>query len=990
MKARKYILALAGLAAGACLCSQARPADRDSYREGKRLMAAGMFDEARVCFERADASGEDQSCCGYATLCALKSGAADREDAYGAYISKNPSSALGSKVRFEHARQLFDAGRFEEAEREFALVRPSALDASSKAELAFKSGWCRYAGKDYGGAKSIFSDVQKMPFSDYTAPSRYLLGYIAYTEKNFDEAVKWFTLSAKDGRFTQLSRFYLTDCRFMKHDYDYVIEEGTKLFGEMQAGRKAHLARIISESYLVRGDAVKAREYYLQGPSVEHSRSDSFFSGSVFYAVKDYEAAIGSFLKMQDRSDSLGQVANYQLGWSYIQTKNKVAALDAFKAASEADYNWQIREDAAFNYAKLAFDLNHDSSAFARYLKEYSTLSKGDRIYGYMALAALYDRDYAAAVEAYDNVETLDRTQKMNYAKANYLRASQLTAGGSWRDAVPYLKAAAFYLPKQNQFNQLARYWLGESWYHSGNYEEALQVYTDLYNVSALDRRPEGKALSYNMAYCQFGMENYGEAARWFDYYIATGDPTFRQDALVKRADCDFARKRYKAAAASYKKAVDEDPSAENIYPRYRQALSLGLTGDRQGKVSVLAPVSKAPKDAPMYCEAMYELGRAYMDVENYDKALGAFSTLRRNAADSSYAARSLIGLGMTNRNMTRYDKALANYKRVVAMMPGSEYAEDALLAIESIYQARREPEKYLEYVEANSLASGKSEADRELMYFNTGQQIFLAENYPQAIISLQKFLDKYPKSSRRFEAWFYMAESYRLSGDKEKACDWYSKVLDADADGPFKEQATLGLATQSYALERWGKAYTAYSTLREIAILEGNKELAEIGMMRSAFRARDYFGAIEATEFVEKQVPADKDLARECRYVKAKSLLSSSRRAEAMSLLPALAAEPSTPEGAEARLLLIQDSFDQGRFAEVEEMVYDFASVAGSQSYWLARAFLVLGDSFFERGNEAQARATWESVRDGYVSESGSDDVPELAKLKLEKLNHE
>ena len=105
---------------------------------------------------------------------------------------------------------------------------------------------------------------------------------------------------------------------------------------------------------------------------------------------------------------------------------------------------------------------------------------------------------------------------------------------------------------------------------------------------------------------------------------------------------------------------------------------------------------------------------------------------------------------------------------------------------------------------------------------------------------------------------------------------------------------------------------------------------------------------------------------------------------------MPALAAEPSTPEGAEARLLLIQDSFDQGRFAEVEEMVYDFASVAGSQSYWLARAFLVLGDSFFERGNEAQARATWESVRDGYVSESGSDDVPELAKLKLEKLNHE
>ena len=990
MKTRKYVSFFLALALGMAPAAHARIQDRESYREGRRLMSAGMYDAARSFFERASAEGSDEACSGYAALCALRSGAADREEAYREYISRNPSSALGSKVRFEHARQLFDEGRFEEADREFGLVRPSALDASSKAELAFKTGWCRYAAKDYAKAKDIFNDVQKMPFSDYTAPSRYLLGYIAYTEKNFDEAIKWFTLSAKDGRFSQLSSFYLTDCRFMKRDYDYVIGEGTRLFDQMQAGRKAHLARIISESYLVKGDAAKAREYYLLGPSGGESRSESFFSGSVFYAVKDYESAIKNFLKMQDRSDSLGQVANYQLGWSYIQTKNKVAALEAFKAASEADFNWQIREDAAFNHAKLAFDLNHDSSAFARYLKEYSTLSKGDQIYGYMALAALYDRDYAAAVEAYDNVETLDKTQKMNYAKANYLRASQLTAGGSWRDAVPYLKAAAFYLPKQNPFNQLSRYWLGESWYHSGNYGEALQVYTDLYNVSALERRPEGKALTYNMAYCQFGMENYGEAARWFDYYIATGDPAFRQDALVKRADCDFARKKYKSAADSYKKAVDEDPSPENIYPRYRQALSLGLTGDRQGKVAVLSPVAGAPKDAPMYCEAMYELGRAYMDVESYEKALGAFSTLRRNAADSSYAARALIGLGMTNRNMTRYDKALADYKRVVAMMPGSEYAEDALLAIESIYQARKEPEKYLEYVEANSLASGKSEADRELMYFNTGQQVFLAENYPQALISLQKFLDKYPASSRRFEAWFYMAESYRLTGDKEKACDWYSKVLAADAENSFKEQATLGLATQSYALERWGRAYTAYSSLHEIAVFEENKAIAEVGMMRSAYRAKDYFGAIEAADAVSGRASGDKALERECLYVKAKSLLSTSRRAEALGLLPALAAEPSTPEGAEARLLLIQDSFDQGRFEEVEEMVYDFASCAGSQSYWLARAFLVLGDSFFERGNESQAKATWESVRDGYVSESGADDVPELAKLKLEKLNHE
>ena len=84
---------------------------------------------------------------------------------------------------------------------------------------------------------------------------------------------------------------------------------------------------------------------------------------------------------------------------------------------------------------------------------------------------------------------------------------------------------------------------------------------------------------------------------------------------------------------------------------------------------------------------------------------------------------------------------------------------------------------------------------------------------------------------------------------------------------------------------------------------------------------------------------------------------------------------------------LVVQSLFDSGRFDDLEKEVYSFSQDAGDQSYWLARAYLVLGDSFAERGQYAQAKATYESIRDGYEPENGSDDVADNVKMRLDRL---
>ena len=146
------------------------------------------------------------------------------------------------------------------------------------------------------------------------------------------------------------------------------------MFEAVPEERRPHLARIISESWLVLGDADNARRFLdlnTQGGGQPRSRTDWFFHGSVLYAVEDYRSAIDAYSMMGDKRDSIGQVANYHLGYSYIQTKNKVAAMEAFRDASSLSYDAAIAEDAFFNWAKLAFDLNNDTSVFHDYLDKY-------------------------------------------------------------------------------------------------------------------------------------------------------------------------------------------------------------------------------------------------------------------------------------------------------------------------------------------------------------------------------------------------------------------------------------------------------------------------------------------------------------------------------------------------------------------------------------------------------------------------------------------
>lgn len=952
------------------------------------LYEGGLYPRAMTMLQAMPEYGSDAVVDGYAVLCAQKQKTPGYRTMVANYMNLYPGSILINDVRLEKALDHFDAGEYEAALCEFSLLDSSKYADPLKAEYCFKKGYCFYKAGNSSDALREYGKIEHLPITDYTAPAQFCTGYIMYKDGDFQKALDWFEKSAVDERFKDIADYYIVNCHYEQRDYNFVLTKGVEMFeNNALADRKAHLARIISESYLVLGNKVKAKEYYSAADdnnSSDKSRGDNFYAGCLLFATGDWQGAIDSYSAMTEKTDSLGQIAFYNTALAYINLKNKVAALDAFRQAAELDYDGKMTEDAMFNYAKLSFDLNGDTSVFTDYMQRFSDRVRGEKIYSYIALTALSDRDYQAAISAYDKIDVLNGQDRLNYVHANYLRGAELLDNGSYRRAIQCMKAVTYYTPKNDRVNQLARYALGEAYYRNEQYVDAADQFIELYNNSALFGMIQGELLSYNAAYAYYKQKNYDAAIKWFGTYFLDGGQSKMKDALTRKADCFFIQNRYEDAAKAYQAVLEKYFDVNDIYPYYQCAVAHGLIKHADKKIALLENVMKADSSVAYYPEALFEYGRALQDKKQTRAAINVFEQVVARVPESEFAAKSMLEIGTIKRSIKDIDGALVAYKTVVEKMPQSGYYDDALLAIESIYQSQNDPGRYLAYLEQIGKGATKSEEDKQNMIFSAAEQDFYSGNYAKTLSSLQSFCQNYPSSPYIVKADFLMAECYRYLGDKEHACDLYKTVADR-GEGDYYTDALQQFAELNFSMENFNIAYDAYKTLASAVKLPAQIAYAKVGQMRSAFRDKQYENTVTAAELVFADGYVSSAEQREARLVKSKSLLNLSRRDEAFESLTPLLSQPKTSEGAEANYMVIQDCFDKADFKAVEDKVYAFGGSGSGQQYWLAKSFIVLGDAYMQQEKYKQARATFQSIVDAYYAK---DEVLDQVKLRLDKLN--
>ncbi len=925
----------------------------------------------------------------YKTMCAIR---LDRSNIAGLvknFEDRYPNAPELQMVKFALASRLFDREDYAAALAIYDSIKKPFLYAEEQIEYDFKSAYCYIREGNTDVAAERLTSIIEGDYSPFSVPSQYYLGYVRYLEKDFAAALPHFRKAEKDPRFSVLASYYTVESEFMLANYRYVIDRGPAIFSTLERDLQINLARIVSEAYFSMGQPTLAAQYFdmFSTSGGNLTRKDYYYSGLLSYTLQSFSKALDSFSNVVGNEDALGQSAYYYSANSHLRLHNKIAAMEAFKAASESDFDSVIKEDALFNHAKLSFDVNGDISGFEKYMENYPESGKDDIINSYIAAAYLLSNDYNSAVLALTKIRELSDESSSNLQKAAFFRAMQLIENKGYRPAVPMLELSIENGRHDPRLEALTKYWLAESHFRNGKYRQATEINLSLMeNPHFLDSDQYQTAI-YNLAYSYFMWGKFASAQNWFSKYLATsGRKQFERDARIRLADSYFMQNNYTDAAATYERVFNRYPTSSDLYPAYQGAVSYGLLGNDTRKISMLRQALKVNRNAELYSQTLFELGRTLVQRGDDDDAADCFHTLIGHDADSIFFSKSMLELAMINANNGKFTKALEYYKNIIEGMPLSPEVPNAISGMESVYQTINKPEEYFAYLDRIGMSDIKSAGEKELMLFNAAEQRYLAGNHNSAITSLQSFVKNYPSGPKTAQAYFYLAESLKAKGRKEAASDAYFQVIKM-GEGPFAEAATLNYADITYALENYARAVTAYESLIYIASTDNMKNTGYFGRMRSYYNNRQYEEAIADAARVRVVAELPDEMRREAEYITAKSLLFIDNREEAKPILTSLSRNPHDNYGAEATYLLITDAYGAGDFIAVENRVYDFSDSETPQIYWLAKAFIVLGDSFVDKGDIEQARATYESILEGYQPTGDADDVKEQVKMRLDQL---
>jgi tetratricopeptide (TPR) repeat protein len=108
-----------------------------------------------------------------------------------------------------------------------------------------------------------------------------------------------------------------------------------------------------------------------EGKNGKWTNTDFYQLGFAYYQQKEFQNAVSQFNKIIDGKDFIAQNGFYHLGQSYLSLNKKQEALNAFKNASEMDFDNSLKEESSLNYAKLSYEIGNSYESVPKILLSY-------------------------------------------------------------------------------------------------------------------------------------------------------------------------------------------------------------------------------------------------------------------------------------------------------------------------------------------------------------------------------------------------------------------------------------------------------------------------------------------------------------------------------------------------------------------------------------------------------------------------------------------
>ncbi len=369
------------------------------------------------------------------------------------------------------------------------------------------------------------------------------------------------------------------------------------------------------------------------------------------------------------------------------------------------------------------------------------------------------------------------------------------------------------------------------------------------------------------------------QAPLWNAYYMfALGEALYSVGSVFQ-------------AETLYRNVLDQEPPDPRLMGLARTGLAwcyLHEKRDVQAK-RLFHEVTRVAEDTLILVQALYGLGVAHFNLQEYDSAFQSFAAVvQLRPQDPEVTPEVLYNQGLAAFALKYYGDAVAAWEKVVREFPKASKAPEAAFRAADLYARAGKSEQALALlnwlIESHPRSPRTPEALLKIgqVYYNKGeyrsalsayekfmqfypnhplkptveqamQQAYyaLSQQDPKAV---QEFAQRFTTSDLAASALFDRASQLYREGKKEESAETFLQVA---LDFPKSDLAPKALmnAAQIYtALEKWEDAAAAYE--KYLAFYQEKRAQALFGLGTVRVQMGAYPQAIEVLELFREEFP--------------------------------------------------------------------------------------------------------------------------------------
>ncbi len=898
----------------------------------------------------------------YDAMCAIKLNQTNADKKVLDFVKKYPNSIKKDKSYFNVGNYYFANKKVAYALKWYNKVNLNLLSKEDKKELNFKMGYALLVTKNLPLAKKHFlpliNDVK------YGNDSRYYYGYIAYKQEDYNTAEKTFSEIADVESYKNDVTYYLLDISFKAGKFEKCINVGKELLKKAIQKDVSEISKIIGESYFNLKKYNKAIPYLLayKGKRGKWNNTDYYLLGYAYCKQKDYKDAVTYFNRIIETKNNVSQNAYYHLAQCYLNLDKKVAALNAFKSASEMNFNNNITEDASLHYAKLSYEEGNPYKSVALilqdFLKTYPKSSHYVEINKLVVTSFLHEQNYQGALDYLTKKRTPENTILIK--EVSLYRAIQFFNKQQFKKAYPLFVVAT---RAQNlKIKAKALYWKAETNYQLLNYQPAVDGFILFKKNTNILKLEEKNWVDYNIGYSYFKLKKYKKAIHFFQLFAnkKTKNMAMNDDAIIRLGDCKFATKDYRKAIKSYQK-IAQSSGVGADYAQYQIAMSYGFLGDSQKKTEALTTIINTFENSSLKDDALFQLGKTYTSTKQINKAHIAYKRLLTKHKKSSYIPNVLLRQGLLYYNSNQNNKALEKFKTIVVKFPTSNQAKQAVANARNIYIDEGNIDAYANWVKTISFIN-VTNADLDNTTFEAAENKFLENKTKKAIEGFIKYTKKFPNGLHTLKVNFYLAQLFTKENQQEKSIKYYKYVIEQNQN-EYSEEALNKLSQIYLEKEKWAEAIPLLKRLEQEANLPQNITYAQSNLMKGYYKTEQYKKAVTYAEKVLSKDFVDETIEYEAKIIIARAAFKNENFDIAEDFYNAVEKKATGKLKAEALYYSAYFKNKHKQYTKSNKTIQTLASKYATYKYWGFKGLIIMATNYYGLKDAYQATYILENV---------------------------